>query len=99
MDTAQVSADTAERPRDDVKMVANQLAKLWRQLSGKRFPKSLHRTPDPDNTSGTLKEFKEPGPRFVCAVAQVIDPEITFEQVDSALRKRALDPPGVPPSS
>lgn len=96
-DNAQVSASTAERPRNDIKFLTFALARLWRRLSGKRFPKSLHRTPDPGSASATIKEFKAPGPRFVCEVARVIDPEITFEQIDSALRKRPVDLPDVSP--
>ena len=97
-DNTEVEAKTAERPRDDIRVLADLLAALWSQLSGKRFPKSLHRIPDPTSASGTLREFKAPSSRFVLEVAQVIDPEITFEQVESALRKRRVDRAVVAPS-
>lgn len=97
-DSTEVEAKTAERPRDDIRVLANRLAALWSQLSGKRFPKSLHRTPDPNRASGTLREFKAPSSRFVHEVAQVIDLEIAFEQIESALRKRRVDRADVAPS-
>jgi len=85
-DFSAVKAPTALRPRDDIRVTAVRLARVWERLTGRRCPKNL----EIDKIKGT-RDFQAEGPRFVHAVAIVFDPSIELSQIATALRKRRAE--------
>src|SRR5207237_768480 len=81
-DRSKLAPGKAGRPKKShIQVGARKLAALWSTLSQKSFPKSLATQPP----RGGL-EFLASGPLFVHRILTAIDPEVTLEEVRTALK-------------
>lgn len=69
------------RSTDHIDRALHRISQLWHDITGSGFPKTIS-TP-----TAKAQEFIAPGPQFALTLIQAIDPEVTFSQVKTALRK------------
>lgn len=73
------------RENTHIQYAARKLRSLWCTLTNKKWSKN-YRSASAGTANAPLDEFINPGPLFVQRVLRVIDPEITFAQIKSAMR-------------
>lgn len=72
---------------------------FWEEQTGRKFPNSLaapaNKAPEPSdraavrraNQSKTSRRYKSRGPAFVQGLFEILDPDLTFSNIDTGLRK------------
>lgn len=78
---AHSSGKPGSRPTDHIDRALNRISALWLDLTGEKFPKNIV------TTSAGAQEFISPGPQFALKLIQAMDPQITFADVSTALKK------------
>ena len=86
-EAAQIEGKRGDRGRPDLVCAALGMAKLWSELSGQRFSKSVATTKEiPSSTRPDELEFDFPGSQFIRELLPAFDPDIGFAQVRTAIK-------------